>query len=930
MGRGLKRWGAWRVACGAAVVVAAVVGTATVPAGAASGGSISGSVVDGGGKPLSGICVNVENGPGVQTDASGAYSIYGLGAGSYKIQYSDCNAIPQYVTQWYFGRPDSGSADLVSVADGVDTPLQPVPLALGFSVRGTVTDTNGNPLAGISVNVNPTNPGPVSAGTQTDARGSYVTSPLRSGDYKVQFSDNGPTPTWARQYWKQKPSWNTADTLSLNTTGGPVQGGIDAKLSAAAKIEGTVTGPDGSPLSGICVDANVANSGGYDFVQGATTASDGTYTIGQLPAADLRVHFHVCNGGGPYEDQWYDTKGDFNNSTAVVLAAGDDRHGINAQLATGVSVAGRVTDGNGNPIPGISVSVNPTNQGSGGYAQTDANGNYTTSTVTSGDYKVQFSDNGPTPAWARQYWNAKPSWNTADTLTLNTTGGPVQGGIDAQLSAAATITGTVTAPGGGPGAKVCVNANVDSPNGPDQVGNTTTAPDGTYTLGGLPATAVKIDFQDCNSVGPYVEQWWNNQPDSSSAQALTLTPGETRPRIDATLAAAAEITGTVTDPNGNPLGGICAQATTTTFVGGLAHTDPNGNYVLSLAKPGQYRVQFVDCNQTPAFAGQWWDSQPSSATAKAVTVAAGQIIKGVNAKLSPGALGTISGKVVNLHGIAMTTACVVAYLPNQYAVFAPVNADGTYKITNVPSGTYALGFLGCNGGNPSPTLHDPESTATSYNGVWWDGAPIHIDQNTNGGPDPIAQGANLVTVTPGQDLSGYDRCFGCTAISIWSITPGTGSLTVAFRTPGLVTSANVVQDGASTQASPLTYTVECTSTTGGAPGSANGPNSPITVSGLTPSATYTCHVTASDGRTTVGASAVSNGVDVPASPGASNTTTPANVSIPTPPLPSTLARTGTSSPTTLTRTGLTLLGLGLGLLAATRHHRRAWARNPSS
>ncbi len=54
------------------------------------------------------------------------------------------------------------------------------------------------------------------------------------------------------------------------------------------------------------------------------------------------------------------------------------------------------------------------------------------------------------------------------------------------------------------------------------------------------------------------------------------------------------------------------------------------------------------------------------------------------------------------------------------------------------------------------------------------------------GPDPIAQGATLVTVKPGQDLAGFDWCFGCTAVTITSVTPGPGSLKVAFTTPGLV------------------------------------------------------------------------------------------------------------------------------------------------
>ena len=132
-------------------------------------------------------------------------------------------------------------------------------------------------------------------------------------------------------------------------------------------------------------------------------------------------------------------------------------------------------------------------------------------------------------------------------------------------------------------------------------------------------------------------------------------------------------------------------------------------------------------------------------------------------------------------------------------------------------------------------------------------------QNNKGGPDPIAQGADLVTVAPGQNLTGYDTCFGCTSIPITSITPGPNSLTVAFSTPDL-TGLERGRHGCGrraerrgTRGPTLNYTVTCTSPTGVA-GSAGGPGSPITVIGLTRAATYACRVTADTGGTLVAAS----------------------------------------------------------------------------
>jgi LPXTG-motif cell wall-anchored protein len=442
---------------------------------------------------------------------------------------------------------------------------------------------------------------------------------------------------------------------------------------------------------------------------------------------------------------------------------------------------------------------------------------------------------------------------------------------------------------------------------------------------------VKVQFQDCTSSGPFTEQWWPNSPDYNGAQAVALQPGETAAGVDAVLDAAAAITGTVTDTAGQPLQGICAQAATAAFVGGLAQTGDDGNYTITLTQPGEYRVQFVDCTPTPVYAGQWWPQQPPTApdVATAVTVALGQVITGIDAALTSGATGTISGTVLNLNGVAMAQACVIAYLPTQYALTAAVNQDGTYTLTGVPSGTYALAFLGCEDGNPSGTVPDPEAATTRYNAAWWDDVPLSLQGTSNGGPDPIAQGAQLVTVSPGQDLTGYDRCFGCTAITILSITPGTGALTVEFATPGLAPPA----------ATALAYTATCTSANEGATGSATGPASAVTVTGLTNGAAYSCQVTATDGATTVASSALAGPLVLPASrapiplpdtptaaPGTVSenrltpSTTPASHTPDANP-PDVLPRTGSSTATALPPIGIALLALGLILAVATRPRR---------
>ena len=288
-----------------------------------------------------------------------------------------------------------------------------------------------------------------------------------------------------------------------------------------------------------------------------------------------------------------------------------------------------------------------------------------------------------------------------------------------------------------------------------------------------------------------------------------------------------------------------------------------------------------------------------------------------------GGVGTISGRIVNVNGDGHVDR-LRRHVPAQRlrAVRAGRRPTARYTVSNLPSGTYALAFLGCGegDGDPQPLVRDPQSSVTSYQAVWWNGVPLSLE-NSEGGPDPMAQGANLVTVQPGQHLTGYDWCFGCTAITITSITPGDGSLTVAFTTSLPPAGA---PGGVAPAADARIYTVTCTSSNGGVTGSASGPASPITVTGLTPGATYTCRVAASDGSVTVASSDVSGEVISTSSgaSGAGSDPVAKTVAFPTSSASASggMARTGVSS-SAQALVGVASLLLGLILILLTRARR---------
>jgi protocatechuate 3,4-dioxygenase beta subunit len=688
----------------------------------------------------------------------------------------------------------------------------------------------------------------------------------------VQFSD--PNNAWATQYWQSALTFNVATPVQLAVTGGTEHGGIDATLTAAATISGLVADGAGAPLADICVNANTPEQGGFSGLGfPARTAPDGTYAVTGLPAGvDVRIQFHDCSPVPTHVDQWYDDVTDANVSTPLVLAAGEVRTGIDARLADGIRVGGTVTDASGNPLADIDVNINPDGPGASGFARTDSSGRYATTPVPPGRYRVQFRDNSSPPSWAVTYWQQQPSYNSATLLELASVDAPERVGIDARLDAAASISGTITDQNGQPVANVCVVAVVATDNGPDGLNQVGTAADGSYTFTGLPAAQTRIRVQDCNIVGPYRTQWWPAADSFDAAGIVDLQPGQHRTGVDVQLSAAATIGGTVSDDQHRPLAGICVQATTTQAFGALAQTDGNGNYQMLLNAAGDYTVQFVDCTQQPSHAGL-------TATGT-IAVTLGQRLAGIDATLTAGVTSTLTGSIRNGGGVAVTGACAVVYLANQYALFGPVNADGTFAVDGIPSGTYALAFLGCDTGQPSPLVHDPVDPARTYQAQWWHEVDLSLQGTTEGGPDPIAQHATLIPVGVGQHLSGYDQCFGCQqappeptpptttvppsgpnpptapprqpaqlAITITGHTRSNSAITLAFvAAPAAVSGPQGLRLADQLVASAtITYTATCTARTA-ATASVPGTTSPLTLTGVEDSATYSCVIAAaSDG-----------------------------------------------------------------------------------
>ena len=670
---------------------------------AATTGTISGKVTAfAGGAGLPGICVYAY-GPtgdsgGSTTGSKGTYSVSGLPAGSYTVEfYNGCGNSGDFVSQYYDDQTSQGSAKTVNVTVGATTSGIDDALVAGGAISGTVTAVaSGAAVSGICVAAlaDGSQVGSV-ATTATD--GTYSISGLSTGSYTVQFSTGcGNSDGFLAQYYDDQTSAASANAVSV--TAGATSNGIDAALAAGGMITGTVTAAaGGAALSGICIYAY--NSAGASA--GATSASDGTYGLTGLGTGSYTVEFYPgCGNAGAYQTQYYDNQAIQTSANAVSVTAGATTSDIDDALAGGGTITGKVTAATGGAaLSGICVAAAAAGSPVGSVATTASDGTYSIAGLPTGSYTVEFYGGcGTAGDYLAQYYNDQTSQGSADPVKV--TAGGTTSGISDALAGAGTITGTVTAAAGGaatPGICVFAYASTGS-----LAGQATTASDGTYTISGLNTGSYTLEFSmGCGDTGDFLTQYYDNQTSPGSANPISVTAGASATGIDATLTAGGAITGTVTAAAGGaPLSGICVAATAGGLqVGTVATTALDGTYLISGLPSGTYAVQFsTGCGNVGNFLSQLYDDQTAQDSEQSVTVAAGVTTSGIDDALA--AAGTITGKVTAAAGgKALPGICVYAYGSSGDNGEATTAPNGTYTIAGLPTDSYTLEFdTGC--GNP--------------------------------------------------------------------------------------------------------------------------------------------------------------------------------------------------------------------------------------
>ncbi len=360
------------------------------------GAGLSGVVTNSRGRKVGGACVSITSGPGsgfAVTDIDGSYSITGLPAGSYTVQFTGgCGNTGSLAPQYYNGEANSGSADPITLAAGTITPGIDATMQPGATITGVVTDPAGHRLSNICVGVADQSQltfGAFTAIAGSTGKGSYRAENLAPGLYQVDFGCDSSS-KYASHWYRASPGASGYSPDLLSVPAG-VTGGISAVLRLGGSVAGKVTNTAGKAVSSAClylVDARTGAQVLSSVFQG--NIDKGRYQITGLAAGTYKVFFYAC--GGNYASQWYHDRLTERAADPVRVRAGHTTAGIGAALAVGGTMSGRVVArATGKPVRNVCVQAYDSASQSFGFAQTGRTGRYLMRGLGTGRYSVSFT-----------------------------------------------------------------------------------------------------------------------------------------------------------------------------------------------------------------------------------------------------------------------------------------------------------------------------------------------------------------------------------------------------------------------------------------------------------------------------------------------------------------------------------------------------------
>jgi protocatechuate 3,4-dioxygenase beta subunit len=554
--------------------------------------TVVGKVTDAAGHPMGGVTVRPSVGPSSYTTSAkdGTYRLTGLDA----VQGDSICFTPSAAVA-----PASATGYLARCVDGVDhlpghTVTVDAALHRGGAISGVVTDPRGTPLPGLTVSVGGVDVGGGGYPT-TDAYGRYSITGLPPDRYVVGFLADGAysnQQSWG--FYFGGPSvtgyldecWNDikpyGDCLPVTVSEGHAVTGLNAALSPAGGVSGTVRDAQGHPLRHVRVDIFTNSYDDYEI-----TDLNGHYTGVRLPLGSYRVCAESEPDTSPrvplgYTRRCFKDAPDAETGTGVTVTSGRIAPGVDITMQPEPvgSASGRVTDQDGGPLGGVLVNL--------GGAQTHSrpDGTYDLANVPVGSFAPCFDPpaaDGGAPAYVAA------CGDPVDIAADQSTDVPME-----QLVPAGAITGVVRDDQGTPVTGALVSTLADPW---AAVPEAHTDADGRYRIAGLAPGDYRLYYGAPTSADfPLESRWAGGGLDSSTALVIHVDSGATEEH-DETLSSDGAVTGAVRDSSGTPL-----PFATVTVAG------PNGFAAVTTGADGTYRADVPPGDYSVCFATERSDA----------------------------------------------------------------------------------------------------------------------------------------------------------------------------------------------------------------------------------------------------------------------------------------------------------------------------------
>jgi hypothetical protein len=468
----------------------------------------------------------------------------------------------------------------------------------------------------------------------------------------------------------------------------PQQRALSQQLPAATgQIGGTVTAADdGAPLPD--VDATLYNASTLAPVATTTTDSLGGYLFTGLPGGSYLVEFEPApfRSSRAYLGEYYDNQPSRLTATTIILPDAASRT-ADSVLERGGQIKGTVMREGGNvPLEAVDVYVRRLDGTLAGWATTSQNGEYLTSGLQAGFYRVEFAPGaGVSEDYIGEFYPDRLTLAAAAPVEVSM--GVITENIHAGLVRGGSVRGqVVAAENSSPLDDVSVAIFTE-----DGQQFTTASVDsqGNYAIPGLPDGAYHLTFtpfaSDTSDARAYLSQTTSEPVQVTAPQATTA---------NAALVRGGQIGGTLTaSGTGAPLEGVTVYIwrSDQSYVG-VTRTDGSGAYITPGLGDGSYLLSFdtaFAAGSARDYQDEVYNDQATLHTATPVSVTAPALTDNINAALEQGA--TISGAVTAADtSIPSAGITIELYQDGSWTQSAVTDEEGSYTFRGLASGSYTL------------------------------------------------------------------------------------------------------------------------------------------------------------------------------------------------------------------------------------------------